>query len=591
MALTIPTAYFSRCSASKETTTSSSSSPPRLVPRFWPWEKVKMGALSVSPMGFGTWSWGNQFLWGYREKMDGDLQATFNLAVDNGINLFDTADSYGTGKLNGQSEKLLGKFMREKRVRNDIVVATKFASYPWRLTPGQLVKACESSLDRMEIEKIGIGQLHWSTANYAPFQEKALWDGLVAMYDKGLVQAVGVSNYGPKQLLKIHDYLQSRGVPLCSAQVQFSLLSIGDDQLEIKNICDSLGIRLISYSPLGLGILTGKYTSSKLPSGPRALLFSQILPGLEPLLKALSEIAKKRGKTIPQVAINWCICKGTIPIPGMKSVKQAEENLALYILLFLFIISFSFSLFILIIIHNPIFFITVILLSALILAFLLWNVLNWRKQGAILIFLNSFPDSDLRLARDGQLVKITGPASCGIVALESSYEKVQRCVYTSTSVYEYKRFHLKPAMVNHGCFRWSLAYSESFSTDFYVTDTKTSTTVMVKAGNGAKVTPLIRENTLVNTKGKAKVLSPYLRKWLGEKNLSADPCLLRLDERYVKERSYVTVIGILRKSKDVIMIVEPPEVMSIGCLWKRFLLPVDINGLILRVPESSTLLA
>jgi len=86
---------------------------------------------------------------------------------------------------------------------------------------------------------------------------------------QGLVRAVGVSNYGPQQLVKIHDYLKTRGVPLCSAQVQFSLLSMGKEQLEIKSICDELGIRLISYSPLGLGMLTGKYSSSKLPTGPR----------------------------------------------------------------------------------------------------------------------------------------------------------------------------------------------------------------------------------------------------------------------------------------------------------------------------------
>lgn len=263
--------------------------------------------------------------------MDTELQQTFNLAVDNGINLFDTADSYGTGRLNGQSEKLLGKFIREyqgqKRGQNEIVIATKFAAYPWRLTPGQFVNACKASLDRMQIEQIGIGQLHWSTANYAPLQELALWDGLVAMYEKGLVQAVGVSNYGPKQLIKIYEYLKDRGVPLCSAQVQFSLLSMGKDQLEIKNICDSLGIRLIAYSPLGLGMLTGKYTPSKLPRGPRAFLFRQILPGLEPLLSSLREIAQKRRKTVPQVAINWCICMGAIPIPGVKTIKQAEENL------------------------------------------------------------------------------------------------------------------------------------------------------------------------------------------------------------------------------------------------------------------------
>ncbi|ONK72714.1 uncharacterized protein A4U43_C04F22370 [Asparagus officinalis] len=305
--------------------------PPRLGPLFWPWEKVKVGPLSVSPMGFGTWAWGNKLLWGYQEEMDGELQETFNLAVRKGINLFDTADSYGTGKLTGQSERLLGKFIREyqgpKKVRDDVVIATKFAAYPWRLTSGQFVKACKSSLERMELEQIGIGQLHWSTANYAPAQESALWDGLVAMYEKGLVRAVGVSNYGPKQLIKIYDYLKSRGVPLCSVQVQFSLLSIGEEQKELKSVCDSLGVQIIAYSPLGLGMLTGKYTSSNLPRGPRGLLFRQILPGLDPLLSTLKGIAVRRGKTMSQVAINWCICKGTIPIPGVKTVEQAEENL------------------------------------------------------------------------------------------------------------------------------------------------------------------------------------------------------------------------------------------------------------------------
>ncbi|XP_062153738.1 pyridoxal reductase, chloroplastic isoform X1 [Alnus glutinosa] len=326
-----PTVYFGSFSPPNEISLPSSAFNPLKLPPYWPWEKVKIGPLSVSPMGFGTWAWGNQLLWGYQESMDSELQQTFNLAVENGIYLFDTADSYGTGKFNGQSEKLLGKFIREfqgkKRVQDDIVIATKFAAYPWRLTPRQFVNACKASLDRMQIEQIGIGQLHWSTANYAPLQELALWDGLVAMYEKGLVQAVGVSNYGPKQLVKIYDYLKARGVPLCSAQVQFSLLSMGQDQLEIKNICDSLGIRLIAYSPLGLGMLTGKYTPTKLPPGPRALLFRQILPGLEPLLSSLREIAQRRRKTVPQVAINWCICMGAIPIPGVKTVKQAKENL------------------------------------------------------------------------------------------------------------------------------------------------------------------------------------------------------------------------------------------------------------------------
>ncbi|WRX17232.1 Pyruvate kinase [Theobroma cacao] len=154
-------------------------------------------------MGFGTWAWCNQLLWGYQQSKDNELQQVFNLAVEDDINLFDTADSYGTGKLNGQSEKLLGKSIRE------------FRAYPWRLTPGQFVQTCRASRDGMQIEQIGIGQLHWSTANYAPPQELAPWGDLVG---NGLVKAIGVSNYGSKQLVKIYDYLKAGGVPLCSAQ-------------------------------------------------------------------------------------------------------------------------------------------------------------------------------------------------------------------------------------------------------------------------------------------------------------------------------------------------------------------------------------
>ncbi|KAI3749112.1 hypothetical protein L6452_12705 [Arctium lappa] len=106
MSTATPSALFSPASAS--------ASPIKIlkIPRvLWPWQKVKLGPMTVSPMGFGTWAWGNQLLWGYQESMDTELQQIFNLAIDNGINLFDTADSYGTGKLNGQSEKLLGRFI------------------------------------------------------------------------------------------------------------------------------------------------------------------------------------------------------------------------------------------------------------------------------------------------------------------------------------------------------------------------------------------------------------------------------------------------------------------------------------------------
>jgi pyridoxine 4-dehydrogenase len=89
-----------------------------------------------------------------------------------------------------------------------------------------------------------------------------------------------------------------------------------------------LGIQLIAYSPLALGLLTGKFSESgSFPKGLRGLVCKQLLPGMRPLLNCLSAIAQSRYKTMSQVALNWCICKGTMPIPGAKNLKQAQENL------------------------------------------------------------------------------------------------------------------------------------------------------------------------------------------------------------------------------------------------------------------------
>lgn len=302
--------------------------------------------LYLPTMGCGTWAWGNRLLWGYDESMDEQLQAVFNQCVANGVTLFDTGDSYGTGKLNGRSEELLGRFQKEYAGVNkeNICIATKLAAYPWRLTRASMVSAGKSSAQRLG-RNIDLVQLHWSTANYAPWQEWALLDGLADLYEQGLVKGVGLSNFGPKRLKKVHQRLTERGVPIATLQVQYSLLSTYPvTELGIKEVCDELGIKLIAYSPLALGILTGKYSSkdssknsnknsskesdkSSFPKGIRGLLFRQLLPGVRSLLETMEEIAKSRNKTMSQVAINWCICKGTIPIPGAKNLEQVQQNI------------------------------------------------------------------------------------------------------------------------------------------------------------------------------------------------------------------------------------------------------------------------
>jgi pyridoxine 4-dehydrogenase len=289
---------------------------------------VPTSQLTLPIMGCGTWAWGNRLLWGYDESMDNDLQAVFNLCVSNDVTLFDTGDSYGTGKLNGRSEQLLGKFSKEYIGANkeNICIATKLAAYPWRLTRQSMVSAGIASAKRLG--GIDLVQMHWSTVNYAPWQERALLDGLADLYEQGLVKGVGLSNYGTKRLKWAYQRFTERGVPILTLQVQYSLLSTYPvTELGLKDVCDELGIKLIAYSPLALGLLTDKYSEGQYPKGVRGLVCKQLLPGIKPLLECMRALAQIRNKTVSQIAINWCIAKGTIPIPGAKSPQQALLNI------------------------------------------------------------------------------------------------------------------------------------------------------------------------------------------------------------------------------------------------------------------------
>lgn len=286
-------------------------------------------AKKLPKMGCGTWAWGNRLLWDYQESMDNELNAVFNHCVSEGVTLFDTGDSYGTGKLNGQSEKLLGRFSAAYQGENKekICLATKLAPYPWRLSKQSMILAGRASAQRLG--RLDLVQMHWSTANYLPWQEAPLLDGLAELCHQGLAQGVGLSNFGPKRLRLAHQRLAKQGVKIQTLQVQYSLLSTYPvTQLGLKDVCDELDIRLIAYSPLALGLLTGKYIEkADLPKGLRKFALGQMLSGVTPVLNCLKEVAAIRSKTMAQVAINWCICKGTLPIPGAKSLRQAQQNI------------------------------------------------------------------------------------------------------------------------------------------------------------------------------------------------------------------------------------------------------------------------
>ena len=278
-------------------------------------------------IGIGTWAWGNQFLWGYEPGQDGAIEAAFRGAVARGLRFVDTADSYGTGRFNGRSEALLGRFCAALKPaeRERLVVATKLAPFPWRLGRQGYRRAFEASRRRL-MGRLDRVQLHWSTARYAPWQELPLLDGLADLLQEGAVAELGVSNMGPRRLALVHDHLAGRGVRLTSLQVQLSLLApqaIAPGG--VAEVCRQRGIELIAYSPLALGLLArspGELGS--VPAGPRGLLFRRLWPRLQPLLEAMRTIAAPHGATAAAVALNWCRAHGAMPIPGLRRLDQVE---------------------------------------------------------------------------------------------------------------------------------------------------------------------------------------------------------------------------------------------------------------------------
>ena len=159
--------------------------------------------------------------------------------------------------------------------------------------------------------------------------QETLMEALAKEVKQGRIEAVGVSNYSVSQMREAHAELQKRGVPLVSNQVPYSLLNRKIESNGIWQTAQELGVTIIAYSPLAQGLLTGKYTGQEKPTGARSLdpkFQPSGLNQVSPVINTLQDLAEKYQKTPAQVALNWVITKGAIPIPGAKNAKQAQQN-------------------------------------------------------------------------------------------------------------------------------------------------------------------------------------------------------------------------------------------------------------------------
>ena len=269
----------------------------------------------VPPLGIGTRTWGYG-----DDAAASDRREAFETAMSAGVTLFDTAEVYAIGK----SERLLSSFIQKSG--SAAVVMTKYAPFPWRFGRKSIVNALRRSLQRMGMEQVHLYMIHWP---YTLMSIETMAAGLADAVEAGLTKSVGVSNFNPKQMQRAHDLLAKRGIPLASNQVAFSLLKRDPEANGLLDLCRQLNVTLVAYSPLATGLLTGKYTPERPPRGFLGLRRGKsYMIRLQSLIGLMQDIGEAHGNKTPgQVALNWTIVKGALPIPGAKNARQAEENI------------------------------------------------------------------------------------------------------------------------------------------------------------------------------------------------------------------------------------------------------------------------
>jgi aryl-alcohol dehydrogenase-like predicted oxidoreductase len=280
---------------------------------------VEAAGLRVSVIGLGGWQFGTEaWNWG-RDWGPTEARAICDRAVELGITLFDTAESYG----DGASERLLGDALSRSPMRDSIILATKVS--PFGLTRDRLRAAAHASLGRLGTDRIDLYQVHGTDWRVA---ESIKMSGMQDLIASGEIRHVGVSNY---DLAGWKEAEVALGRPVVTNQVRYSLLTRRPER-QLLPYAVANGRLLIAWSPLEQGLLSGKYSDGTAPrfNRPSTEYFSpKNLRRARPVVCALQEIATARDATPAQVALAWLIHHpNVVAIAGAKSLAQLEENAA-----------------------------------------------------------------------------------------------------------------------------------------------------------------------------------------------------------------------------------------------------------------------
>ena len=284
--------------------------------------------IEITPIGLGTWQFaeGKGFdrlvYEGLADEVTVDILKT---ALAGGINWFDTAEAYGWGR----SEKCLSRGLQAAgAVDEDIVIATKW--WPAMRTAESIRTTIVKRRNCLKPYSISLYQIHQPLA-FGSVQ--AQMDAMADLLDLGMVRSVGVSNFHAPAMRKAAAALECRGQTLASNQVKVSLLNRRIESNGILKAAKELGTTIIAWSPLEMGVLTGKFHKDpdllkSRPVGRRMVMRVQ-LERSKGLIDTLDEIADANGVSPAVVALSWLVNyygDTVVAIPGATKVSQAKQN-------------------------------------------------------------------------------------------------------------------------------------------------------------------------------------------------------------------------------------------------------------------------
>lgn len=285
-------------------------------------------SLSIAPLAFG----GNVFGWSADESRSFELLDAF---VEAGGNLIDTADVYSAwvpGNGGGESETIIGRWLKQSGKRDQVVIATKVAKWAEHpgLSPMNINQAVEGSLKRLQTDHIDLYQAHEDDAS-VPMAETL--GAFARLIEAGKVRAIGASNFNPDRFADALAMSKQHGLPRYeSLQPEYNLVSRASYEKELEPLIRAENIGVISYYALASGFLTGKYRSEAdlARSNARGGSVKKYLNphGLQ-VLGALDDVAAAHDATPAQVALAWLIARPgvTAPIASATSVEQLDELL------------------------------------------------------------------------------------------------------------------------------------------------------------------------------------------------------------------------------------------------------------------------